>query len=62
MWKKALLNFLCNLGIFVCALAVYYGFGIKHYELAAAGAFGAIVLVGLKVRLMRAVRDATKKP
>jgi hypothetical protein len=62
MWKRALLNFLYNLGIFVCALAIYYGFGGKHYELVAAGAFGAAVLIGLKVRLIRAVRNLEKKP
>jgi len=62
MWKKALLNFLCNLGIFACLLGVYYGFEGKQYQLVAAGAFGAAVLIGVKVRLIKEVRNLDKKP
>jgi len=62
MWKKAALNFLCNIGLFICLIAVYYGFNNKQYAIIPAGVFGAVVFVFFKVRLIKEVRNSNKKP
>jgi len=62
MWKKAALNLLCNLGLFACLLGVYWGFEYKNYEFVLAGAFGAAVFVVLKIRLIKEIKNLTKKP
>jgi hypothetical protein len=62
MWKKAALNLLCNIGLFACFLGVYTGFTTAHYEFVLAGAFGAVIFVLLKLRLIKDIRNLTKKP
>jgi hypothetical protein len=62
MWKKAALNFLCNVGLFICLLAVYYGFEDKHYEFVLAGVFGGAIFIALKVRLIKEIKNLSKKP
>ncbi|MGZ3755596.1 MAG: DUF6358 family protein [Mucilaginibacter sp.] len=65
MWKKAALNFLCNIGLFICLIMVYFGFsysGYIRYELFLAGGFGATVFVMLKIRLIKEIKNSVKKP
>ena len=62
MWKKAALNFLCNIAIFICLLAVYSGFEYKNYEFVLAGVFGGAIFIVLKIRLIKEIKNLTKKP
>ena len=62
MWKKAALNFLCNLAIFICLLAVYLGIEYKQYAFVLAGVFGGAIFVMLKIRLIKDIKNLTKKP
>ncbi|MBS1528192.1 MAG: hypothetical protein JST19_21280 [Bacteroidetes bacterium] len=62
MGKKLALNVLYNIGIFVCLVLIYNGFQGKHYEYIAGGVLIGAVLVVLKVRLVKEVRNMQKKP
>ncbi|HVS90453.1 MAG TPA: DUF6358 family protein [Mucilaginibacter sp.] len=62
MGKKLALNVLYNIGIFVCLVLIYNGFSGKHYEYIAAGVLIGAVLVVLKLRLVKEVRNMQKKP
>jgi len=62
MWKKAALNFLCNIGLFICLMGIYFGFSYARYEFVLAGAFGATVFILLKIRLIKDIKNLTKKP
>jgi len=62
MWKKAALNFVCNIGVFVCLLAVYFGIEDKRYEFVLAGLFGGAIFIVLKIRLIKEIKNLTKKP
>ena len=63
MAKKLALNVLYNIGIFIC-LVLAYTFGIEHprYEYLAAALLLGVMLVILKIRLMKSVRNMQKKP
>ncbi|HTE01829.1 MAG TPA: DUF6358 family protein [Mucilaginibacter sp.] len=63
MGKKLALNVLYNIGIFVC-LILAYTFGYEHprYEYLACAVFIGTILVILKIRLMKDVRNMQKKP
>ncbi|HVV54429.1 MAG TPA: DUF6358 family protein [Mucilaginibacter sp.] len=61
MGLKLFLNVLYNIGIFVCLVLIYNGFKDKHYEYIAAGILFGAVLVFLKIRLLKEVREAQKK-
>jgi hypothetical protein len=63
MWKKGLLNVLYNICIFLCFIAAYqYGIIEKQY----AYIFGAVVFIVifiiLKIRLLKEIKNAQKKP
>jgi len=62
MWKKAALNFLCNIAVFICLLAIYWGFEYKNYEFVLAGIFGGAVFIAIKIRLIKDIKKLTKKP
>jgi len=62
MWKKAILNFFCNIAIFLCLLAIYAGFEYKNYEFVLAGVFGGAIFIALKIRLIKDIKNLTKKP
>jgi hypothetical protein len=62
MWKKAILNLLCNIGVFVCLLGVYFGFEYNRYEFVLAGLFGGAIFIVLKIRLIKEIKNLTKKP
>jgi len=60
MGKKLALNVLYNIGIFACLVLIYTGFEKKHYEYAAGALFIGAVLVMLKIRLLKEVRNMQK--
>jgi hypothetical protein len=62
MGKKIALNVVYNLGIFICLILAWQGFQNKHYEYIAGAVFIGAVLVILKIRLLKEVRDMQKKP
>ena len=62
MWKKGLLNVLYNICIFLCFIAAYqYGIVQKQYWYI----FGAVIFVTLfiilKIRLLKEIKNASKK-
>lgn len=62
MGKKLFLNVLYTIGIFLCLLVAYKGFTDKQYAYIVGGLFCAALLVVLKIRLLKEVRDMQKKP
>ena len=62
MGKKLALNVLYNIGIFICLIMIYEGALNKHYEYIAGALFIGAVLVILKIRLLKEVRNMQKKP
>ena len=63
MGKKLALNVLYNIGIFIC-LVLAYTFGFEHprWDYLASVVIIGGVLVVLKIRLMKEVRNMQKKP
>jgi hypothetical protein len=62
MGKKLALNVLLNIGIFVCLVLAYWGFEHTRYEFILGAIFIGTVLVILKIRLIKEVRNMQKKP
>ena len=62
MGKKIALNVLYNIGIFICLLLIYEGFVQPRYEYIAGAVFIGAVIVILKIRLLKEVRNMQKKP
>jgi len=62
MGKKLALNVLYNVGIFICLILVYEGALNKHYEYIAGAVFIGAILVILKIRLLKEVRNMQNKP
>jgi hypothetical protein len=63
MGKKLALNVIYNIGIFVCLVLIYtYGFEHPRYEFLACAVFLGAILVLLKIKLMKEVRNMQKKP
>lgn len=61
MGKKLALNVLYNIGIFVCLVAAYtFGFEHPHWDYLACAIILAGVLIVLKIRLMKEVRNMQK--
>ncbi|HWZ35450.1 MAG TPA: DUF6358 family protein [Mucilaginibacter sp.] len=60
MKKKIFLNSLYTLCIFGCLILAWTGFNDKRYEFVAAGAFGLVIFVILKARLLKEVRKTLK--
>ena len=58
---KILANVLLNLGIFTLGMSLYWSFKNEHYGLVSAIVFSLALLVFLKIRLMRTVKELTKK-
>ena len=57
MGKKLALNVLYNIGIFICLILIYEGALNKHYEYIAGALFIGAILVILKIRLLKEVRN-----
>jgi hypothetical protein len=62
MAKKLALNVFYNIAIFICFVAIYQGFTGKRYEFILAGAFVAAIFIVLKIKLIKEMRNSTKKP
>lgn len=61
MGKKVALNVFYNLVIFVCILVIYSAFEHRRYEYILACAFIAGIIITLKIRLIKEIRN-TQKP
>lgn len=61
MGKKVALNVLYNVGIIVCLFIAYEGYLQKHWSWVLGAVFVAVMLIILKVRLIKEVRQLTKK-
>ncbi|MGZ3751738.1 MAG: DUF6358 family protein [Mucilaginibacter sp.] len=63
MGKKLALNVFYNISIFLCVILAYtYGYEHPRYEYLACIVFIGTILVILKIRLMKEVRNMQKKP
>ena len=61
MGKKLALNVLYNIGIIACIIAVYtFGFEYPHWDYMACAIIIGGVLVTLKIRLLKEVRNMQK--
>ena len=61
MGKKIAFNVLYNLGIFLCILIAYSGFEYARYEYVLGAIFIGTILVVLKIRLLKEIREMQKK-
>jgi hypothetical protein len=61
MWLKIILNVLLNLGIFTMGLCIYWALSNQHYTLTAGAAFALTLLIVLKIRLVKNVREVFKE-
>ncbi|MBK0379878.1 DUF6358 family protein [Mucilaginibacter segetis] len=61
MGKKLALNVFYNLAIFFCMLTAYWGFEHARYEFLLAALFAGAILVVLKIKLIKQVKE-TQKP
>ncbi len=61
MGKKLALNVLYNICIFICLVLIFNGFKDKHYEYIVGAVLIGAVLVILKIRLLKEVRNMQKK-
>lgn len=61
MWLKIILNVLLNLGIFTMGLCIYWALSNGHYTLTAGAAFVLVLLIVLKIRLVKNVREVFKE-
>ncbi|MEO8887042.1 MAG: DUF6358 family protein [Mucilaginibacter sp.] len=62
MWKKIALNVLYNIVILISLYAIYIGVDSKRYEFCLAGAFAAAIVVILKLKLIKQIKETTKQP
>ncbi|TWR29765.1 hypothetical protein FPZ43_07865 [Mucilaginibacter pallidiroseus] len=60
MGKKLIFNVLLNLGIFLCLLLTYSGFQSGRYEYVLGSVFIGAVLVIIKIRLIKEVRNTQR--
>jgi uncharacterized membrane protein len=60
MGKKIALNLLYNIGIIVALFVVYEGVQTQHYSYILGAGFVAVMLIILKVRLMKQVRELSR--
>ncbi|QHS54850.1 hypothetical protein GWR56_04540 [Mucilaginibacter sp. 14171R-50] len=60
MGKKVALNVLYNIGIFLCIIITYSAIAHARYEYVLACAFIAGILITLKVKLIKDVKNSQK--
>jgi hypothetical protein len=60
MGLKLLLNVLYTVGIMVCLFILYWGFTNKQYAIVLGSAFIAAMLIFLKLRLLKEVKEIQK--
>jgi phosphotransferase system glucose/maltose/N-acetylglucosamine-specific IIC component len=62
MGKKVILNVLYNLGIFLCVLIGYSAVEHARYEYLLGVVFIGGVLIILKIKLIKEIKNTQKKP
>lgn len=62
MGKKLALNVLYSIGIFVCAVTIYWAVPLKRYEFIVGAAFIAAMFVILKIKLLKELKNTQKNP
>jgi phosphotransferase system glucose/maltose/N-acetylglucosamine-specific IIC component len=62
MGKKVILNVLYNLGIFLCILIAYSAIEHARYEYLLAVVFIAGVLISLKIKLIKDIKNTQRNP
>jgi hypothetical protein len=62
MGKKVALNVLYNIGIFICIIIIWSAFEHARYEYVLGCGFIAGILISLKIKLIKDVKNAEKKP
>ncbi len=62
MWGKVALNVFYNIIILLSFYAIYIGFSTGHYEYVLAGVFSAAIFIILKLKLVKQVKEITKRP
>jgi hypothetical protein len=63
MGKKLILNVFYNIGIFICLITGYqYGIVQKQYGYIAGAVIILAILVVLKIRLIKEIKNAQKNP
>ena len=61
MVKRLLYNIFLNIGIIVLCYSAFVGYNNQQYGIVVGALLAAAVLIYLKVKLIRSVRDVTKK-
>lgn len=61
MFKKVFLNVFYNVAIFTMGLCAYWGFEKQRYSIVIAGILGLALFIFFKLRLIKEVRETTKK-
>ena len=62
MGKKLALNVLYNIGIILCLICTYWSFLHGFYIYIFVALFVLIMFLGLKIKLIKEIKEATKKP
>jgi hypothetical protein len=60
MGKKFALNVFYNIVIMLCLVCIYTGFEHARYEYVLAGAFIGGIIITLKIKLVKEVKNAQK--
>ncbi len=61
MAGKILLNVLCNLAILISGFGFIWGVKNQHFIISTLAVAGVILLVNFKLRLIKQVKELTKK-
>ena len=62
MVLKFILNILYNLCIVICALVIWSGFNNHNWAYVAGALFIGVLIIIFKLRLIKDVKNQTKKP
>lgn len=62
MRKKIFVNVLYNIGIFLCVVTIYWAVPLKRYEFVLGAAAIAGMIIFLKIKLIKEVRDTQNNP
>ena len=62
MGFKFFLNVLYNIGIIICLIVVYYSLKNSNWAYLAGSLFLAVMILIFKLRLIKDIRNMTKKP
>jgi hypothetical protein len=60
MAVKLALNTLYTIGIVLCIITMYWGFGNRHYDYMLIALFVAALFVYLKIKILKEVKNSQK--